>query len=76
MRKINVYNILISKHERNRLLGISRHIWEDNIKMDFRLTWFECSCWIHLVQSRDHWQALVNMVMKRLVSLNVNFVTV
>jgi hypothetical protein len=32
----NVYNILVGKPERNRLLGRPRRKWEDNISMDLR----------------------------------------
>jgi hypothetical protein len=44
--------------------GRPRHRWEDNIRMDRR----EIGCgesvdWIHLVQDRDQWWGLVNMVM-------------
>jgi hypothetical protein len=30
----NAYKILVRKPERKRPLGRSRHMWEDNIKMD------------------------------------------
>jgi hypothetical protein len=31
-----VYRVLVGKRERNRPLGIPRHRWEDNIKMDLQ----------------------------------------
>jgi hypothetical protein len=31
----NAYRILVGKPEGRRPLGILRHSWEDNIKMDF-----------------------------------------
>jgi hypothetical protein len=37
--------------------------WEDNIRMDLREIECEGVDWMHLVQDRDQWQALVNMVM-------------
>jgi len=44
-------------------LGISRHRWKDNIKMDLP----ELSCvsmdWIELVQNRDRLHAIVKAVM-------------
>ena len=46
-----------------RQLGILRHRWEDNIKMDLQ----EVGCggmdWIKLAQDRDRWRALVSAVM-------------
>jgi hypothetical protein len=32
----NVYKILVRNHERKRPLGIPRHRWENNIRVDFR----------------------------------------
>jgi hypothetical protein len=37
----NRYQILIRKPEGKRPLGRLRHIWENNIKMDFRETGWE-----------------------------------
>jgi len=34
----------------------------DNIRMDLRIIGWENVDWMRLVQDRDHWQALVNMV--------------
>jgi len=48
--------------EKKRPLGRPRRRWEDNIKMDLQ----EVGCgginWIGLVQDRDRWRALVNVV--------------
>ena len=53
----------MGKLEERRPRGISRRIWEDNIKMDLQ----EAGCggmdWIELAQDRDRWRALVNGVM-------------
>jgi hypothetical protein len=54
---------LVGKPEGNRPLGRPRHKYKDNTKMDFREIGFVGVDWIHLVQNRDQWQALVNMVM-------------
>jgi hypothetical protein len=54
-----VYKVLVGKAEGKRLLGRPSHRWEDGIRMDLRGT----VEWIHLVQDRDRWWALVNMVM-------------
>jgi len=66
----------VGKPERKRPLGIPRHRWEDNIKMNLQ----EVGCggmdWIKLVQDRDRWRALVNAVMYLQVPQNaVNFLT-
>jgi hypothetical protein len=57
------YNILVEKPEGRRPLGRRRRRWEDNIKMDRREIGFGDVDWIHLVQDRNRWQALVNTVM-------------
>jgi hypothetical protein len=57
------YNILVGRPEGRRPLGRPKHRWEDNIKMDLREIGFGDVDWIHLVQDRDRWWAVVNMVM-------------
>jgi hypothetical protein len=59
----NAYNILVRKPQGKRPLGIPRHKWEENIRMDLRAVRWEVVDWIHLAQDRDQWQALMNMVM-------------
>ena len=58
-----VYRVLVGKPEGRRPLGRPSRRWEDNIKKDLQ----EVGCggmdWIELVQARDRWQALVNVVM-------------
>ena len=58
-----VYGVLVGKPEVKRPLGRPRLGWEDNIKMDGQ----EVLCWdvdwIELVQDRDRWRTLVNVVM-------------
>jgi len=44
-------------------VGITRRTWEDNIKMDLQEVGCEGMDWIELVQVRDMWRALVNVVM-------------
>jgi hypothetical protein len=56
----NVYNILVGKPERKRPLGRPRCRWEDHIRMNLREIGWEGVEWMHLVQDRDQWQALVN----------------
>jgi hypothetical protein len=57
------YNILVGSPEGRRPLGRPRRRWEDNIKVDLREIGFGDVDWIHLVQDRDRWRALVNTVM-------------
>jgi hypothetical protein len=39
--------------------------------MDLRRTGWSGTGWIHLVQNKDQWRALVNMVMSLSVPVNV-----
>jgi hypothetical protein len=60
----NVYRVLVGKPKGKRPLERTRHRWEDRIKMDLReIGCGGCVEWIHLDQDRDHWRALVNVVM-------------
>jgi hypothetical protein len=64
MREVRgAYNILVGRPEERRTLGRPRRRWEDNIKMDLREIGFGDVDWIHLVQVRDTWRAVVNTVM-------------
>jgi hypothetical protein len=54
-----------------RLLGRPRSIWEDNIKMALKEVEWEVVDCIYMVQNKDKWRALVNMVMKLWVTKNV-----
>jgi hypothetical protein len=59
----NAYNILVGKHEAKRLRGRPGRRWEDNMRVDLREIGLEGVEWMHLVQDRDQWLALVNTVM-------------
>jgi hypothetical protein len=70
----NVYRVLVGKPERKRPLERPRRRWKDGLKMDLReIGWGVCAracvcvcvCveWIHLVEDRDWWQAVVKAVM-------------
>jgi hypothetical protein len=61
--KKNAYRILVGKPEGKRPLGRPRHRCVDNVKIDLRETGWDDMDWINLVQDRDQWRALVNMVM-------------
>jgi hypothetical protein len=56
----NAYNILVGKPEGNRSVGRPRSRWEDNIRIDIAETGWEAVGWVHLVQDRDRWRAIVN----------------
>jgi hypothetical protein len=58
-----LYRVLVGKPEGRRPLGIPRHRWEDNIKMDLREMGCGCVNWMELAQDRDRWRALVSAVM-------------
>jgi hypothetical protein len=59
----NACKNLIGKPDAKRLPRKPRCRWESNIKMSFKEVGFVTVDWIHLAQDRDHWRALVNMVM-------------
>ena len=63
-----MYRVLVGKPEGKRPLRRPRHRWEDNIKMDLQEVGFGVMDWIELVQDRDRWRALVNVVMNLPVS--------
>jgi hypothetical protein len=58
-----IYRILVGKPEENRPLRTPRRRWVYNIKMNLReIGWDGMDC-IDLVQDKDQWRALVNMIM-------------
>ena len=61
--KRGIYRVSVGKPEGKRLLGRSRHRWEDNVKMDLQEAGCGSMDWIEPAQDRDRWQALVNVVM-------------
>ena len=63
-----VHRVLVGTPEGKRPLRRPRHRWEDNIKMDLQEVGFGVMDWIELVQDRDRWRALVNVVMNLPVS--------
>jgi hypothetical protein len=58
----NMYRILFRKPERKRSPGRPSRRWED-IRMDVREIGWEGVGWIHLLQGRDQWRAVVKAVM-------------
>jgi hypothetical protein len=59
MEKRNTYKILVGKPEGKRPLRRPWCRWED-INIDLSIWGVD---WIQMFQDRDHWWALVNMVM-------------
>jgi hypothetical protein len=64
VRMRNAHSILIGKPEGKRPFRRHRHRWEDNIRMVLRGIGWQGMDWIHVVQDRDQWRVLMNMVMK------------
>jgi hypothetical protein len=58
----NAYKILVRKSDGKKPLDRSRRRWEDNIRMDVREIGWKCVDWMHLVEDRDQWWALVKTV--------------
>jgi hypothetical protein len=52
-KRRGVYRVLVGKLEGKSPLGIPRHRWEDNIKMDLRDMGCGGMGWIELAQDRD-----------------------
>ena len=66
----------MGKPEGKRPLERPRRRWEDNIKIDLQGVEFGVMDRIDLVQDRDRWRALVNVVMNFRYSRNSgNFLT-
>jgi len=59
----NEYNILSKKHEENITRRRLIHTWEDNIRMDLRVTVWEGVDCMSLAQDRDKWRVLEKTVM-------------
>jgi hypothetical protein len=66
-KKRNACWILVGKPEGKRPQGRPRLKWVDNIKMDLRDIGWGGMIWIDLVQGREQWRALKNMIMYLLV---------
>jgi len=56
------------QHKHLRPLGISRHRWEYNIKMDLQDVGWGGMDWVALVQDRDRCRALGKVVINRRVA--------
>ena len=58
-----VYRVLVGKPEGRRPLGILKHRWADNIRMDLLEVGCGYMVWIGLAQDRDRWRTIVSAVM-------------
>jgi hypothetical protein len=56
-------SVLVGKPKGKRPLGRPRHRCKDNIKMDLWEVGWGGMDWIDLVEVRDRWWAVVNVVM-------------
>jgi hypothetical protein len=63
----SAYRLLVGVPERKRRLGRPRRRREDNIKMGLQEVGWEMD-WIDLDQDKNRWPAVVNAVMKLMVS--------
>jgi hypothetical protein len=58
----NAYSVLVGKLKEKTSFRKPRYQWEDNIRMDLREIVWEGVDWMHLVQDRAQWWALVGTV--------------
>jgi hypothetical protein len=61
--KRKAYMLLVGQPEGQRPLGRPKRRWVDNIKIHLGEIGWSGVDWIGLVQERDKWGALVNLVM-------------
>jgi hypothetical protein len=67
----NTYGVLMGAPEEREPLGRPRHRWKNGIKMNIRAIDWGNMDWIHLVQDRNQWRTLMNMVISFRVPQNV-----
>jgi hypothetical protein len=58
----NAYKVLVGKPEGKRPLERQRHRWEDSIRRNLTEIGWEGVDWIHLVQDRDLWRIIVDII--------------
>jgi len=59
----SAFKILTGNPTGRRPMGRPRRRWEDNIRMDFEEIGINAGNWVHSVQDRNNWRALVNAVL-------------
>ena len=57
------FKILTGTPTGRRVLGRSRHRWEDGIRRDLKEIGINMRNWVDLAQDRANWRALVNVIM-------------
>jgi len=58
-----VYRVFMGKPDGKKPMGIPRHRWVDNIRMDLQEVGCGYMDWMGLAQDRDRWWTLVSAVM-------------
>jgi hypothetical protein len=72
----NLYKVLVREPEGKKPLGRTRSRWKYSINLDIMEMGWEGVDWIHLVQERDQWRAVVKTVTNLRVQLKAgNFLT-
>ena len=72
----SAYRVLVGRNEVKRPIGRTRPVWADNCKMGLQEVGWGDMGWIDLVQNRDRWRVLVNVLMNLRVPQNSgNFLT-
>ena len=59
----NTFKILTGTPTGKRPLGRHRYRWKDNIRIDFKEICINTRNWVDSTQDREHWKALVNVVL-------------
>ena len=65
-----VYSLLVGRLDGMKPLGRSWHRWEDNSRIDLQEVGWGNMDWMNMVQDRERWLALVNVVMNMQISPN------
>ena len=60
----SAFKILTGTPTGKRLLGRTKHRWEDNIRMVFEEIGINTRNWVESAEGRDYWRDLVNVALK------------
>ena len=63
----SAFKILTGIAAGKRSLGMLRHRWEDNIRLDLTEIVINTRNWVDSAQDRDYWRALVNVTLNHRV---------
>jgi hypothetical protein len=58
----NTYKLLVRKPEGKRPPGRLKHRWKNTTKFNLREIGWDVFDWVHVAESSDHWQPLVNTI--------------